>query len=97
MPVWGILLHHDVKLFQIHHDVRPEVDDSAKARFPLTSLRKLVFALQILRRYLTKEGRVLKSFYYLIWIKEHCVRKFEGLTRSKLFGISQVITHFACR
>ena len=44
---------------------------------------------QILRRYLTKKGRVRKFFYCLIWIKEPCVRKFEGLARSKILGISQ--------
>ena len=44
---------------------------------------------QILRRYLTKEGRVRKFLYCLIWIKEFCVRKFEGLTLSKILGISQ--------
>ena len=41
------------------------------------------------RHYLTKEGRVRKSFYCLIWIKEPCVRKFEGLTRSKILWILQ--------
>ena len=30
-----------------------------------------------------------KIFLLLIWIKEPCVRKFEGLARSKLLGISQ--------
>ena len=30
-----------------------------------------------------------KIFLLFIWIKEFCVRKFEGLARSKLFGISQ--------
>ena len=39
---------------------------------------------QILRRYLTKEGRVRNFFFYLIWIKEPCVRKFEGLASSKI-------------
>ena len=54
------------------------------------SLRKpKVFALQILRRYLRKEGRIRKFFYNLIWIKEPCVRKVEGLVRSKILGISQ--------
>ena len=28
-------------------------------------------------------------FLLFIWIKEPCVRKFEGLARSKLLGISQ--------
>ena len=32
-----------------------------------------------------------KFFYYLIWIKEPCVRKSEGFTRSKILGISQTI------
>ena len=30
-----------------------------------------------------------KIFPLFIWIKEPCVRKFEGLARSKLLGISQ--------
>ena len=55
------------------------------------SLRKpKVFALQILRRYLMNEDRVRKLFYYLIRKKEPCVRKFEGLARSKILGISQI-------
>ena len=33
----------------------------------------------------------LKIFLLFIWIKESCVRKFEGLARSKLLGISQTI------
>ena len=37
------------------------------------------FVVQILRCYLTKEGRVQNLFYCLIWIKELCVRKFKGL------------------
>ena len=54
------------------------------------SLRKpKVSALQILRRYLTIEGRVRKFFCNLIWIKEPCVRKFEGLAVPKILGISQ--------
>ena len=44
---------------------------------------------QILRRYLTKEGRVRKFFDYLIWTKEPCVRKFDGLARSKILEISE--------
>ena len=58
------------------------------------SLRKAkVFALQILQRYLMKEDCVRKFFHCLswIWIKEPWVRKFEGLERSKLLGISQTI------
>ena len=46
---------------------------------------------QILRCYLTKEGPVLKFFYCLICIKESCVRRFEGLARSKILGISQTM------
>ena len=58
----------------------------------IISLRKpKIFALQILRLYLTKEGFVLKFFYYLIWIKEPYVRKFGALARSKILGISQTI------
>ena len=30
-----------------------------------------------------------KIFPLFIWIKEPCIPKFEGLERSKLFGISQ--------
>ena len=30
-----------------------------------------------------------KIFSLFIWIKEPCVRKFEGLARSKLLGVSQ--------
>ena len=48
-----------------------------------------VFALQILRRYLTKEGRVRKFFVLFNMVKEPCVRKFERLARSKVLGISQ--------
>ena len=55
------------------------------------SLRKpKVFVLHILRRHLTKEGRVRNFFYCLIWIKEPCVQKFEGFARSKILGISQI-------
>ena len=43
------------------------------------------------QNYLTKEGRIRKLFYCLIWIKEPCVRKFEGLTRSKILGILQTV------
>ena len=50
---------------------------------------------QILRRYPTKESRVRKFFCCLIWIKESCVRKYEGLARSKILGISQ--TNFTGR
>ena len=32
---------------------------------------------------------MFKLFCCLIWIKEPCVRKFEGLTRSKILGILQ--------
>ena len=32
-----------------------------------------------------------KIFPLFIWIKEPCVRKFEGLERSKLLGISQTM------
>ena len=32
-----------------------------------------------------------KSFPQFIWIKEPCVRKFEGFERSKLLGTSQTI------
>ena len=32
-----------------------------------------------------------KIFLLFIWIKEPCVRKFEGLARSKLLGISLTI------
>ena len=54
------------------------------------SLRKpKVFVPQILRHYLTKEGRVRKLFCCLIRVKEPCVRNFEGLTRSKILGILQ--------
>ena len=30
-----------------------------------------------------------KILLLFVWIKEHCVRKFEGLAHSKLLGISQ--------
>ena len=54
------------------------------------SLRKpKVFVPQILRHYLTKEGRVQKLFYFLIRIKEPYIRTFEGLTRLKILGILQ--------
>ena len=54
------------------------------------SLRKpKVFALQILRRYLTNDDRVQKLFYCLIRKKEPCVRKFKVLARSEILGISQ--------
>ena len=32
-----------------------------------------------------------KMFPLFIWIKEPCVRRFEGLERSKFLGISQTI------
>ena len=35
-----------------------------------------------------------KIFLLFIWIKEPCVRKFEGLARSKLLGISQTDTGY---
>ena len=44
---------------------------------------------QILRHYLTKEGRFRKLFYCLIRIKEPCVRKIERLTRPKTLEILQ--------
>ena len=52
------------------------------------------FALQILQRYFrlvsSNERRSRsKIFLLFIWIKEPCVRKFEGLACSKLIGISQ--------
>ena len=50
-----------------------------------------IFLSQTRRHYLTKEGPVLKFFHCLIWIKEPCVRKFEGLARSKILGISQTL------
>ena len=54
------------------------------------SLRKpRVFVSQILRHYLTKESRIRRLFYCSIQIKEPCVRKFEGCTRSKILGILQ--------
>ena len=34
-----------------------------------------------------------KIFPVFIWIKEPCVRNFEGLERSKLLGISQTNLH----
>ena len=46
---------------------------------------------QILRHYLTKEGRVRKFFNCLLRIKEPCVRKFEGVTSSKILGILQTV------
>ena len=36
-----------------------------------------------------------KIFLLFIWIKEFSFRKFEGLARSKLLGISQTETTFA--
>ena len=56
------------------------------------SLRKpKVFALQILRRYLTNKDRVRKLFYCLIRKREPWVRKFEGLALSKIFWVSQTV------
>ena len=53
------------------------------------SLRKLkVFSLQIFQRYLMKELR-LKIFPLFRWIKQCCIRNFEGLEHSKLLEISQ--------
>ena len=49
------------------------------------------FVSQILRHYLTKEGRVRKLFNCLILIKEPYVRKSEGLTRWKILGILQIV------
>ena len=57
---------------------------------PKFSLRKpKTFVSQILRHYLTKEGRVRKLLYCLIRIKESCIRKSERLTRLKIRGILQ--------
>ena len=50
------------------------------------------FVSQILWHYLAKEGCVQKLFYCLIPIKEPCVRKYEGLPRSKILGILQTET-----
>ena len=41
---------------------------------------------QILQQCLTKGGRVRKFVYYLIWTKEPCIQKSEGLTRSTVLG-----------
>ena len=55
------------------------------------SLRKpKFFVSQILRFYLTKEGRVRKFFHCLMWIKEPCVRNFfwdfpNYFVRSRIF------------
>ena len=43
-----------------------------------------------------------KIFLLFIWIKEPCVRKFEGLARSKLLEISQTVfnilqNYYVCR
>ena len=38
-----------------------------------------------------------KIFPLFIWIKEPCVRKFEGLERSKHLGISQTIFLYSTR
>ena len=45
--------------------------------------------LQILQRYPVQRRSRSKIFRLFIWIKEPCVRKSEGLERSKLLGISQ--------
>ena len=39
-----------------------------------------------------EEGCIQKLFYCLIPIKEPCVRKYEGLPRSKILGILQTET-----
>ena len=50
----------------------------------MISLRKpKVFTLQILQRYLTREGRVRK-FFHCSYGKEPCIGKFEGLARNFL-------------
>ena len=46
-----------------------------------------VYESQILGYNLIKESHIQKFFNCLIWIKEPCVRKFEGLMHSKIFGI----------
>ena len=79
------------EIFEHFKNVALEISREYKFKF-LISLRKpKVFALQILQRYLMKQGRVRTFFPLFIWIKESCVRKFEGLERSKLLGISQTI------
>ena len=83
----NLVLSHAQKWTEILH---LKLQDSNVHKLDKIILRKpKVFASQILRLYLTKEGRVRKIFYCLIWIKEPCVRKFEGLARSKILGISQ--------
>ena len=65
----------------------------ADATIDVFSLRKpKVFVLQILQVTLCDKRRShSKLFSLFIWIKEPCVRKFEGLERLKLLGISQTI------
>ena len=47
---------------------------------------------------LSDERRLyLKTFVLFIWIKEPCVRKFEGLVCSKVLGISQTKCDIDCR
>ena len=50
--------------------------------FYLTGLKKP-------KVFVAERKRVRKLFFSLIPVKEPCVRKFEGLTRSKILGILQ--------
>ena len=56
---------------------------------PYQSQKTQSFCVADFATHLTKEDRVRKLFYCLIRIKEPCVGKFEGLTRSKILGILQ--------
>ena len=48
--------------------------------------------LEDLQHYLMKEYRVRKFFQCLLQMKEVCVRKFEGIVRSKILWILQTET-----
>ena len=71
------------------------INNSNNEKKSQSSLRKpKVFALQILQRYLTKEGRVRKfsTVYMDKRILLSKIKGLEGLERSKLLGISQTVS-----
>ena len=49
-----------------------------------------VFASQILRCYLTKEGRVRKFFYWSIWIKNVAFENLKGSHVRKFLGFRKL-------
>ena len=97
--IWGQLVKWQWKTNknseQFKRFLRPMLGNTASLVHLLStvceiSLRKpKVFVPQILQHYLTKEGCTGKLLYCLMQIKEPCIRKFVGLTCSKVLVILQ--------